>query len=692
MFSTRTSCAVTPKDNMSAELHLLREIYQSSEDAVVVIEKVVDATASKSDWRYISVNDKATTLLGTNVLVGKTIRESFPQADELWYEIFEETINSKKTRRIEKEAKSISLFLEVCITCIKDHNNKPLLMLAMRDITQRRTLATNLKNSQEVRTFLLWLTDDLRDLSQDHEIMAHACESVGLLLGVGRCGFAEVSACGKFLEVKTCWTDGIMANAIGRHRCSDFGEDLISLYRRGYDVIIEDVFKDERTQNSLAAFKSIGGVRACLTAPLSKQGAWVGSFFVQQTTSRSWSEREQVLIREVAARSWDAVERARAEKQLRLANERKDVFLATLAHELRNPLAPISAGLQLLKRGEHTPKQGTVFEMLERQTKHMTRLVDELLDVMRISRGLIVIKPEIVDIKDILQSAFDICRPEIERNSHTLSFRIDDTALPVNADGVRLTQVFSNIINNACKFTPPEGTIAVDVTTNGNDISIQISDTGIGLEEANFDKIFDLFSQVAGPGGSTGGLGIGLNLARRLVEKHNGTISAFSPGLKKGSTFTVTLPIALSKANPSNVIKAMPDDAFNGISILVVDDNQDAAASISMLLRDYGATSQVCYNGPDALEILKNEKFDAVLLDLGMPDMDGYEVAQRIRAIPNNATIQLIALTGWGEKKERDRTKSVGFDGHLTKPADPYSIWQALKISRQPITVPNVNN
>ncbi|WP_212646205.1 ATP-binding protein [Delftia sp. PE138] len=673
------SSANNHDQNAREELALLREVIEHTDDCIVVLERIDTGSSSLRDWRYIIANKNAIRLLGEGVAKGKTVRQSFPNADELWYDIFDEVFASGKNKRIEKEAKTISLFLEVSLTRLTSGGNRPLLMVSMKDISQLRNLDASIRSNQEIRTFSLWLTDDLRALSDDREIMARACESMGLLLNVGRCGFAELSSCGKYLDVQTCWTDGNMENALGRHQCANFGEDLISLYRLGDNVVIDDVATDERTQLSRAAFAAIGGVRACLTAPLMKQGKWVGSFFAQQTSPRRWSEREQALLREIASRSWDAVERARAEKELRQANERKDIFLATLAHELRNPLAPISAGLHLLAKNEHTPKQARVFEMMSRQTKNMTRLVDELLDVMRINRGLIVIKPEIVDIKDILQSAYETCKPEIEKNQHTFSFRMDETFMPVYGDNVRLTQVFSNIINNACKFTPKGGNISVDAKVIRTEIIIQISDTGIGLEENNFHNIFELFSQVADPGCSTGGLGIGLNLARRLVEKHNGSISAFSPGPNKGTTFTVLLPIANHSAKPVSSSQSMPNKAFAGLKILVVDDNQDAATSISMLLQAHGANTQTCYSGADALSILALREFDVLLLDLGMPGMDGYEVARRIRADNRFLNLQLIALTGWGEKKEREQTADVGFNAHLTKPAHPYSIWQAIK-------------
>lgn len=667
--------------NQSAqeELDLLREILGFTDDCIVVLERVDTCQDSQRDWRYIFINKNAVQLLGNTVATGKTVRQSFPNIEELWFDIFEEVLTSGTAKRIEKHAKSISVFLEVFLTRLLSDPNKSRLMVSMKDISQQRNLDANIRSYQEIRTFSLWLTDDLRALSDDKEIMARACESMGLMLGVGRCGFAEVSPCGKYLDVQTCWTDGVMANALGRHQCADFGEDLISLYRLGNNVVIDDIFTDPRTELSRPAFEAIGGVRACLTAPLMKQGAWVGSFFAQQTSPRRWSEREQVLLREIASRSWDAVERARAEKNLRQVNDRKDVFLATLAHELRNPLAPINAGLQLLTRSEHTPKQAHIFEMMLRQTKHIIRLVDELLDVMRINRGLITIKPEIVNIKDILQSAYEACKPEIERNHHTFNLQVDDSFTPIYADNVRLTQVFSNIINNACKFTPEGGNISAGVKNTESEVIIQIRDTGIGLTENNYHNIFDLFSQVAGPGGSTGGLGIGLNLAKRLVEKHNGSISAFSSGLNKGTTFTVQLPLAKSFMQNSPARQLMPSKAFTGLRILVVDDNHDAAMSMSMLLQTHGAMTETCYSGVDALNILEVREFDVVLLDLGMPQMDGYEVASRIRADNRFSTLQVIALTGWGEKKERERTSLVGFDAHLTKPADPYAIWQSIK-------------
>ena len=352
-------------------------------------------------------------------------------------------------------------------------------------------------------------------------------------------------------------------------------------------------------------------------------------------------------------------------------NQRKDEFLATLAHELRNPLAPIRNSLQLLRMSGGASH---VHEMMERQVNHMVRLVDDLLEISRITRGAIELRREWIDLATAVGNAVDTSRPIIEGSGHTLSISMHPSPLILYADPVRLAQVIANLLNNAAKYTENSGRIDLVVRREGSEAVLTIRDSGLGIPTDMLGRVFDMFAQIDRTlKRAQGGLGIGLTLARNLVEMHGGSISATSEGLGKGSEFTVRLPLASaaetelapesSKGQPVE-LRSCP------CRVLVVDDNRDAADSLAMLLKLIGAEPQVVYSGVAALEALRICRPSVVLLDIGMPGMDGHEVAQRIREEPGFESIKLIALTGWGQEEDLRRSRTAGFNHHLVKPVD----------------------
>jgi signal transduction histidine kinase/ActR/RegA family two-component response regulator len=362
-------------------------------------------------------------------------------------------------------------------------------------------------------------------------------------------------------------------------------------------------------------------------------------------------------------------DRLRAEEALRVADQRKDEFLATLGHELRNPLAPMQAGLQLLKLS-HLPDDRSVraVDMMERLLQHLVRLVDDLLEVSRITRGLIDIRKEPVDLCSILQTAVDTSRPLVEAADQNLIVDIPAGPISIAGDAVRLTQVFANLLNNASKYTEHGGHIWLTLDVAGPSAVVSVRDDGIGIPPAQLETVFDMFTQVdRSQRRAQGGLGIGLTLVQSLVSMHGGRVEAHSAGANEGSEFVVTLPVVAEQA-PASVSTALPGQ-FPPCRILVVDDNSDAAETLNMLLTELGATVTVANSGPEALRALDGFEADAVLLDIGMPGMDGYEVARRIRS-SDHAAVLLIALTGWGQGEDRERSKRAGFDHHLVKPPD----------------------
>ena len=350
------------------------------------------------------------------------------------------------------------------------------------------------------------------------------------------------------------------------------------------------------------------------------------------------------------------------------ADRRKDEFLAALAHELRNPLAPIRSAVDVLRLS--AAGRPEICDMMDRQVNNMVRLIDDLTEVSRITRGVIDLRLDTIELGAAITEALETSAPLIDAAGHQLSVTLPNEALVVEADAVRLAQVFSNLFNNAVKYTDPGGRIVVAARSEDGDAVVTVTDTGIGMPAEQLPKVFDMFVQLDGRNRrAKGGLGIGLTLARRLVEMHRGTLTAASAGPGRGSEFTVRLPLAsqeISRAAPSLVgtksIRSAP-------RALVVDDNRAAADILGELLKELGADVRVTYDGQAALDSLPAFRPAVVFVDLGMPDMDGFEVARRIRALPDTGGTVLVAITGWGQEKDRRETQATGFQYHLVKPA-----------------------
>jgi PAS domain S-box-containing protein len=379
----------------------------------------------------------------------------------------------------------------------------------------------------------------------------------------------------------------------------------------------------------------------------------------------------------------DVTQERSAEHALREADRRKDEFLATLAHELRNPLAPLRNSVQILRlaRGD-AEVVGHVYDMLERQVNHMARLVDDLMEVSRITRGKVDLRKESVNLSAVLRSAVETSRPLIDAAQQSLVVSLPDEPLTLVADPVRLAQVVANLLNNASKFTPQGGGIGLTAHREGSNAVVSVRDNGIGIPTAMLPRVFDLFTQVERPYDHTqGGLGIGLTLVRSLVELHGGSVEAWSEGPGKGSEFLVRLPLAVGEQSP---VHAHTDPLpVTPRRMLVVDDNPDAADSLRILLELLGANVAAVHDGAAALAALDTHKPEVVLLDIGMPGMDGYELARRIRSRADAPDVMLIALTGWGQEEDRRRSKEAGIDHHLVKPVDIAALERLLAASPQ---------
>ena len=428
-------------------------------------------------------------------------------------------------------------------------------------------------------------------------------------------------------------------------------------------------------------------LRDVLPAITGPAGKWEGELCMQHLSSgahfpvyyKGFAVRDaDGAMLAMATITRDITEQKQAENALRRiaadlseADRRKSEFLATLAHELRNPLAPIRSGLDLMRMSAGDPAgSAKIHAMMDRQLGHLVHLVNDLLDVARITRGKIELKKEAADLAAIAAMALETSAGMIDASGHVLVTDVPHGMLPVEVDVTRMVQVVSNLLNNAAKYTPPGGRITLSAWREGGHAVLTVADTGVGIPPEAMETLFDMFTQVGGNmARSQGGLGIGLSLVQRLVNLHEGTVSAASAGRGAGSTFLVRLPLhehALRAAAPRSVARA----ANAPLRILVVDDNVDAAESLAALLEIMGHSTRVARDGPSGLALAREFAPQLAFLDIGLPGMSGHELARNLRATPGMEQLMLVARTGWGTLDDVEKSHAAGFDMHLTKPVD----------------------
>jgi len=420
-------------------------------------------------------------------------------------------------------------------------------------------------------------------------------------------------------------------------------------------------------------------VDGMVIVPLSARGRTLGAMTLGLGPSGRKLDADALsMATDLAARAAIALDNARLYGKIQAEDRRKDEFLAMLAHELRNPLAPISNAVHILQVSEKDPaKLKWAIEVIGRQLRQLVRLVDDLLDVSRITRGKIELKIESIDATQVVAAAIETSRPFVDALEHTLTVLLPPEPLLVKGDFARVAQILANLINNAAKYTNEGGRIAVTAAREGANVVFRVRDTGIGIPADLLSSIFEPFTQIDRTlARSRGGLGIGLTLVRRLVEMQGGRVFASSEGPDQGSEFTVSLPAA------SPAQRAKGDSGESGrtavatldLCVLVVDDNHDVAESTAVLLRLAGCEVHLAHDGEEALRLVPRVRPDAVLLDIGLPRMNGYEVAERIRSDPENRDILIVAVSGYGQQEHRLRSKQAGFDQHVVKPIDPTAL------------------
>ena len=447
-------------------------------------------------------------------------------------------------------------------------------------------------------------------------------------------------------------------------------------------VRLEDVTKDPRYGRN-APYRGMPEghlpVRSYLAVPvLSRNGTVLGGLFFGHPEPGVFTERAERLVAGIAAQAAIAIDNAQLHEQrlqlidrLREADRAKDEFLATLSHELRNPLAPLRNALELLRQPGAPADAAGLHALMERQVGQLMRLVDDLMELSRVTRGSFALRRERVELQAVVRAALETSAPLIGAAGHALEVSLPEAPAVLDGDPVRLTQIFANLLNNAAKYTAPGGRISVCARPDGDGVLVEVSDTGQGIAATDLPRLFDPFTQgERAARRSQGGLGIGLSLVRRLAEMHGGSVGAESAGPGRGSRFSVRLPLAAPAPRPAAPPVPAPAPRLAAERVLVVDDNRDAAESLAAILRTLGADAAVAHDGPAALDAFASYRPDAVILDIGMPAMSGYDVARAIRAHPLGRRTPIIALTGWGQEEDRRRAQEAGFDHHLIKPAD----------------------
>ncbi len=554
------------------------------------------------------------------------------------------------------------------------------------DVTERRRADEALRESEARQAFLLALSDRLLGQDDPLTIMRTAAEMLARHLGLARVRYFVVRD-DDLIEVVAAYSDGRLPGPEEGHRLrlSEVPRSLGEPQRAGQQAFANDiVLEPDASPGAIAAW---GGVRAASATPLVRDGRLVAILTSAHVEPRAWTELDRTLHREVAARTWDAVQRARAVAALVEANERlrevdarKNQFLAMLAHELRNPLAPMMNALYLLDRkppGSESAARSRA--VLDRQVHHLARLVDDLLDVTRIARGKIQLHPEPLDLREIVRATVEDFRDAVEKAGLVLELEEGPEPVPVQGDRTRLAQLLGNLIGNAQKFTPAGGRVTVSVALDAarNEAVLTVRDTGAGISAPMLSRLFEPFSQADDTlERSRGGLGLGLSLVKSIAELHGGTAAARSDGPTLGAELTVRLPLGTTAHAPAR--KRALSVSRQPRRVLIIEDNHDAAETLREVLDLLGHQVEVARTGPEGLERAQRFRPDAVLCDIGLPEKNGYEVAHRLRAMAEQHHVLLVALTGYAMPADRVRAREAGFDAHLVKPATPEAIESVL--------------
>jgi len=645
-----------------------------------IIEVMFDADGNPVDYRHLETNPAFEKQSGLAGAKGRTIKELVPVIEASWLHAYGDVVRTGAPHRALQQAAALHRWFEIHAFRIGAAGSHKVGVL-FKDVTEQTRTTEALRVSAARQDVSLRLADALRELSVPDDIVSTACLILGSQLDVARVLYVAVDTAQDDVHVALGWTRaGAAAMAPVTLRLNDFGPDAVAALRRGDAMRIDDVRTDPRTAPFATNYAAVG-VRANLALPLFKGGVMVAILSLHDDVARAWTDDDVLVARDMAERTWHAVETARAyndrmvvEEQLRLSVRRKDEFLAMLAHELRNPLAPISAAAQLMTMVDLPPERvRQTSQVISRQVTHLTALVDDLLDVSRVTQGLVSITRTPQDLKTIVAAAVEQARPLIEAQRHTLSIELSAQPARVEGDAKRLVQVFANLLNNAAKYTPLGGAIKLVMDVREQDVLVHVEDNGVGIAPELLPYIFDIFTQgERSIDRATGGLGLGLALVRSLAELHHGSVDCSSAGLGQGSRFTVRLPRAEAHVAPATMPAsgAVATTVPAPLRILLVDDNVDAAQMLEDLLALGGHAVVVEHDPYRAIERAARQPFDVGILDIGLPGMDGNALARHLLAQPATKHMVCIAVTGYGRTQDREAALAAGFHHHLVKPVD----------------------
>jgi PAS domain S-box-containing protein len=658
-----------------------RVLFETMSEGFAIDEVLFDEAGRARDVRYLEVNpafERHTGLKRSDIL-GRTTRELFPDAEPVWFERYGHVVTTGIPAHFQERFGPLGRWFEVSayrtgaglLACVffDITDQKRAEEATQRQAAQLRKLAevaTRLNAANDVASITGVVTEEARTLIGSHQAVTTFMVDLNWAQAVNTVTLSEKYAEWRGYDGKP---DGSGISALVCQTNTSFRMSQAEL-------------QNHPTYERFGPPEHHPPMRGWLAAPLvGRDGRNMGLIQLSDRCEDEFTEEDEAILVQLAQMVSVALENARLMEDLREADRRKDEFLATLAHELRNPLAPLRNGLQVMKLSRNDSKAAEVSrDMMERQLSQMVRLIDDLLDVSRISRGKIQLQKQQIPIATVVQQAIETSRPLIDAFGHELIVHVPGETINVDADMTRLAQVFANLLNNAAKYTDRGGRITLRIDRQGNEVVVSVRDTGVGIPPRMLPQLFEMFVQVdRSLERSQGGLGIGLSLVKRLVELHGGTVKALSAGPGRGSEFIVRLPV-LHAVTP---VETSP--ATNGNSaghtrrrILVVDDNRDSAASLAMMLDLLGNETRTAHDGEEALSAAAAFRPDMILLDIGMPKLNGYEAARRIRTEPWGKAVVLVALTGWGQDEDRRRSAEAGFNFHLVKPVDPEELGKLL--------------
>jgi PAS domain S-box-containing protein len=593
-------------------------LFESIDEGFCIIEVIFDRHDKPVDYRFLEVNPAFERQTGLTGAEGRTVREMAPLHEQHWFDTYGRIARTGEPARFELPAAQLNRFYDVYAWRYGEaHEHK--VGVLFKDVSARKRAEAALRESEErfralvdTAPVVLWMTDPN-----------------------GRCtmisrGWTELTGQAERDALGGGWTDPLHPQ--DRERAAS--------------ALLAASAKREPFSLDYRLRRADGEYRWAVDSGRPRFGAG-GEFlgFIGSVT--------------------DVHERKLAEEGLREADRRKDEFIATLSHELRNPLAPLSNSLELLSLTGGAAQSAQIHDMMRRQVNHLVRLTDDLLEISRVTRGALELRHERVELAAVVRNALETSYPLIRAGGRRLELDLPPEPLWLDGDPVRLAQILANLLNNSAKYTSADGRIELRARREGSRALITLRDDGAGIAAEQLPHVFEMFSR----GERSSGLGIGLALARRLAEMHGGSISAASGGPGQGAEFSVRLPLA---AQPAAAPQAAASEGapLAHKHVLVVDDNRDAADSLGMLLKALGAEVEVAHGGREALAAFDARRPAAVLLDIGMPEMDGYEVARAIRGREDGKRVPLIALTGWGQEEDHRRAREAGFDHHMIKPPD----------------------